>query len=48
LTEVRSRDGTLRKLEIFADRLGLFALTAAAGKPEAIPLPRYLPFYWPG
>ena len=31
----------------FADWLTLFALTSAAGKPETIPLPDYLPAYWP-
>lgn len=31
----------------FADWLTLFALTSAAGKPEAIPLPDTLPVYWP-
>lgn len=31
----------------FADWVSLFALTSAAGKPEAIPLPVLLPDYWP-
>jgi hypothetical protein len=31
----------------FATWLALFALSSAAGKPEAIPLPDYLSDYWP-
>jgi hypothetical protein len=31
----------------FATWVALFALSSAAGKPEAIPLPDYLPDYWP-
>jgi hypothetical protein len=47
LFAVCSRDGTLRKLEIFANWLRLFALTSAAREPEAIPLPRHLPYHRP-
>jgi hypothetical protein len=44
---VRSFEGELLAPESFSEWLRLFALTVAAGKPEAIPLPRQLPCYWP-
>jgi hypothetical protein len=42
----RLRDGTLAP-ESFGDWLRLFALVSAAGKPELLRLPIYLPDHWP-
>ena len=46
LFAARKHEGTL-EAETFPDWLRLLALTSAAGKPEAIPLPDSLPRYWP-
>lgn len=43
----RTFDGSLKRPKDFARWLTLFALTSAAGNPQAIPLPEYLPNYWP-
>jgi len=44
---VRTDEERLSDPKDFADWLWLFALTSAAGIPEAIPLPENLPVYWP-
>jgi hypothetical protein len=44
---VRSFEGELLAPESLGEWIRLFALTCAAGKPEAIPLPAHLPYHWP-
>ncbi len=42
----RDADGNIPRPDDFADWVMLSALSSAAGNPETIPLPNYLPRYW--